>query len=287
MLCTLKISKWGASKQAKDEKNEIAANKSANPEAISVSKKLVSKEALAEVTAAESDIRTIWRENTLPWLADGTRILPAAKFAEISQAMARKRQEWETRVDEFCQNYSHAVSEAKSSMQLGHMFRYEDYPASTEIRRKYSIEIVFAPIPDANDWRVELSQEQTDALSAQLKSQMQAQHRECILEVAGRLKDCVASIAEKLPAFDPAKKGADRGTFRDSLIQNLKDTLGILPALNMFDDPALAGFISKAQALTLHEPEALRTDADARTETAAAAAGMLAELETFMTGGSF
>lgn len=286
MLVTLKISKWAASKQAKDAKAELAATKNADEARLSVSKKLVSKDATEHITKAEGEARTYWRENTLPWLSDGTRILPAAKFADFSHKMAFLKTEFEIAVQTFIHDYQQAVNQARN--ELGTMFVEADYPAVEELARKYKFETIFAPIPDNGDWRVELSQEQTTALAAQLQQQLQEQHSQCINEVAARLKDAVGNIAEKLAKFAPeAEKLADRGVFRDSLISNLKDVLGILPSLNMFDDPALASFIEKAQKLTIHEPAELRKDSELRKQTAEEAQAMLAELEGFMGQGSF
>jgi hypothetical protein len=56
----------------------------------------------------------------------------------------------------------------KSRSRLGGLFRPEDYPLSTEIRDKFGFETKVMPLPDADDFRVSLGDEEKDRVKRQI-----------------------------------------------------------------------------------------------------------------------
>jgi hypothetical protein len=90
-------------------------------------------------------------------------------------------------------------------------------------------------------------------------------------------------MAEKLKAFKPAQ-GGDRaeGIFRDSLVENVRELVAVLPSLNITGDPTLAAVAARMEALCRDDADELRDNAAARASVAAEADAILADVGQFL-----
>ncbi len=240
MIAYLKISQWSGHKLDREVTDEVNDMKNAKADSARVNKRLLPKDALAEVTSIATAIRAEFNKRTLPWLSDGARVMPSSKWKETASWMRSEQDKFDAAVDKFVAAYPTYLQRAAND--LGDMFRATDYPTPKEVGKRFSIEVSLMPIPSGDDFRLDLAGEEMEELR---------------LEV------------ERLSKYKPAKKKGERseGVFHDTLVTNVRDLVGILPSLNVVDDVRLSDITRRLDALAQTTPQQLRTNDKARRST--------------------
>lgn len=258
MLVSFGVSQWTAHKRDKVTSAEIADQKGASRSAGNYNKVLIGKDALAKVSAAVSAGRTDHAFYSLPWMNDGTRILPVQVFDTYSAKMRANKEQFDSAVSEFIGNYSEYVEEARKN--LGSLFNYDDYPMRQEIRKRFNWSISVMPMPDAADFRVNLDSAVVAAMQTEMTANIQSAMGNATSDAFSRLHGVVKTMAEKLKGYDPTA-GRQGGYFRDTLVTNLAELIEIMPGLNLTGDAALAAHIEAAREnLITHSAQTLRDD---------------------------
>lgn len=239
MLASLNITQWTARKLDKRVTAQTNADHNAASDAGRYNKALIASSALAKLVSAGNVARTIHYEKTLPWLDSGARILPAALYQDYTNAMRQARETFETAAAEFIADYPAFVADAR--IRLNGMFNASDYPDSNEIRRRFSFSTNLFPVPNASDFRVDISEAQAAMIRADIETKGNEALDAAVKDAWQRIADVVGHMAAKLREFKPAKDGTKTaGIFRDSLVDNVRDLVAILPAFNITNDPKLA-----------------------------------------------
>jgi hypothetical protein len=116
-------------------------------------------------------------------------------------------------------------------------------------------------------------------LREELERGMTARYESAMQDVWKRLYDCAAKTHERLA--DP------RNTFRDTLVDNARDLVRVLPSLNITNDPNLIAMAKELDdSLCRHHPETLRQPGVTRAETASKMADLMAKMGAFYTPGA-
>src|SRR6202043_4000249 len=92
---------------------------------------------------------------TAPWLNEGPRILPASAYYGYAEKMRALRQKYEAAADTFTAKYPGHIEARAAS--LNGMFCESDYPSPSRIRSYFGFDLILAPLPDADDFRVTLN----------------------------------------------------------------------------------------------------------------------------------
>jgi metal-dependent amidase/aminoacylase/carboxypeptidase family protein len=249
MLVKLSISQWSARKQDKRATKTVQDTFGTSDDAGRYSKALVAQEAIKAVQKTANAARTAHYENTLPWNDDGARILPAANFQEYSALMREHRQNFEDAVRELVSNYPALVSQAR--IDLNGLFNPDEYPDENKIRSKYSFDVTVDPMPAAQDFRVDLHDDDVARIQADIEARTRTAQERAMADLWERLHKTVAHMAEKLSEPD--------AIFRDSLINNVCDLCQLLPRLNITNDPNLEALRREIEEkLCNYDPEELR-----------------------------
>lgn len=259
LLVSLSISQWTARKLDKKATKEVADINRASTSAGRYNKSLLPlNDMLANVHQKTGVIREKFAKNTLPWGVDGTRILPSANYLQFMQDFRKEKTEWQYLVQTFLDNYEYLVAEAKR--WLGDLYDEKDYPSKQAIENKFSMDMGIFPVP-SNDFRVELSSDELTRIQEDLEARMTTVQQEAMNDCWHRLYKHVEHIAEKLS--DP------KNIFRDSMVENARETCDLLTRLNVADDPNLEAMRREVEAKLLgHHPDTLRNDPDVRQDTA-------------------
>lgn len=287
MLVSLKITQWTCSKKDKEVTEDVLLQHQAQRGTGSFSKKLLAKEQMQNIRQIAGAARNRHYELTLPWSQDGARILPAAMFPTYDQELRQMKGEFEVAVREFVQNYPDYVDDAR--LRLGGLFKSEDYPQASEIEGKFSWELIVAPLPSGNDFRVGLSKEMTDAIRQEIEARTLQQVEAGAKDVWQRTFKVVEHMAKSLEDYSVVKdddgKEKTLNPFRDSLVENVREIAKLLPALNVTGDANLTRMASEITAkLTLRDPKDLRTDKKVRKTQAKDARKILEEMSEMMGG---
>jgi len=267
MLARLSISQWTARKHDGSVSREVERAHAAH-DAGRYNKLLVSKVLLDPLAKLAGVIRTYHYEMTLPWNDAGERLLPSTLFAKYTDQIRKYRGEFNTLVTELVRTYPAEVQAARN--RLGTMYNPGDYPDASDLYRRFDIAIEFTAIPDAKDFRVDVSDEAAEEIREQITNTVTQRQKDAVQDCYRRVHEVVSKIQQRLSDKD--------ATFRDSLIQNARDLMAVLPSLNITNDPVLTGLYCEIDTLLEVTPGALRNNPTKRQETADAADAILAKL---------
>lgn len=228
MLASLKISNWTASVCDKDISQEVLRDHGADAETGRFTKKIIKKDGLKKIREVVTKARAFHRKVTLPW-GDGTRILPAKMFLEFRDEMAVMHSQFDTAVHNFVGEYENLKAEAYG--ELGTLYSEQDYPDKQELANKFKFDVDIAPMPNADDFRVNLNKEAVDAIRKEIEENTQRTLQAATKSIWQDLFTVVERMQIKLSDTD--------AKFKNTLIGNIEEILGLLPSLNITDDPAL------------------------------------------------
>lgn len=235
MLAELTIRKWGASKSDRKASNEFAASKHSNPTMSKVTKTLLQSPHLVGFDQLGNAARNVHYNFTMPWLDNGMRILPTKKFLEYGRSIKDISDRSAVCIDNFCESYEELIKSAEG--QLGGLFNITDYPAVEKVREKFGIQMRFLPIPQENDWRVDLGEEDVKRLQEELKVTFgDSQNR--------AIDDLVEKVRERLERLQMVLADPDDMSFKRRLRENHISGLVELPdfidTMNVFDNQKLS-----------------------------------------------
>ena len=237
-------------------------------------KRLVPKSAIRPRANAGNAARNFHIANTLPWMDGGTRILPVANFDTYMAGMRKLITAAQKEESKLFADYAGWKDEAKRTH--GSLFNETHFPTLAQLRGKFGIDIDVIPLPNVTDWRVDLSDEQMDAVRQRAEDKINSIHREGVVELYQRLSDMVEKVKERLS--DP------EATFRDSLIKNIRDFTTLIPKLNISDDKQLEAVRKDVEKnIAAMAPEDLRADPVARSKVAKHAADICKKMSGYMT----
>jgi len=275
MLASLNISVWTARKLDKRVTDEINSQHAASRDAGRYNKHLLPGDArsLEATRKAAQAARDDHHSMTLPWAADGARILPAAQFMDYAAKMRQHHAVFDAALTEFLADYP--TLKANARVLLNGMYREEDYPSVQHIAGKFSFAMTFTPVPDAGDFRVQIADDAAEAIRQQIEATERAAIAEAMRHLWGRLHDATSAMVDRLSTPD--------AIFRDSLVGNMRDLLDILPRLNVTNDADLAAMAAEAERkLAAYHPQDLRDDKALRAVVAADAAAIMDKMRDFM-----
>jgi len=285
MLVSLTIKAWSGSKVDKKVSQDVADQHGADKDAGKYSKKLVAKDALAEIKSICGEARTLHYQYTLPWSQDGARILPSAMHSKYSSEMREIQDRFEREVKSFMADYAYQVGIARN--RLGTMFDEKDYPSPGEIEGKFAWEIKVLPIPTGNDFRVNLSAEMTDAIRKDIEATSAKAVQEANRSLFDRVVKTITHMAESLEDYaevrDEDGKIKKVNPFRDSAVNNIQELVDLLPALNVTGDTSLTKVTNDIkERLLAGSPQELREDPMLRKTVAKDARKILEDMEGYI-----
>jgi len=280
MLCSLSISQWSASKHDREASEEIAIHHGAQPDVGRYNKLLIPKETLAEVRRIAGEARREHYFMTLPWDDNGYRVL-AAVYMEHTEKLREYSRQFMAAVEVFAAQFDQLVLESRS--RLGGLFRAEDYPRPRQIRDKFGFETKVMPLPDANDFRVTLGDEEKDRIKRQIAASVEASLTVASRELWQRMYEAVSHLAERLTAYKVTDQGVEH-PFRDSIVTGLIKLVDVMPRLNVTADPELERLTAEVRASLLVDPAELRKSESVPTDTAMRAARIARQMSAYMAG---
>ena len=256
MLVELSIRTWTGRKLDKRASEEVTTTHNANRGVANVNKKILGD--CAELDAVQkfaANARNAHYFSTLPWSDTGIRLLTTAKYFEYNKVMGDLQQEFERLVEKFIQAYSWQVSQAQ--LRLGDLFNPSDYPTTDSLRSKFSFALNYMPVPEAGDFRLDISNEAQQQITAHYNNYYQNQLGNAMREIWERAKDALTKMSERLDyADDQTKK-----IFRDSLVDNVMDVVDLMGSCNITGDTHMSAVQARLKsALSGVTPDALRKD---------------------------
>ena len=266
MLVELNISNWGGRKKDKRASADVTSQNYAVTGVANVNKKLLADNAdLKAIQTHVTAMRNMHAAMTMPWSNSGLRLLPTAQYFKYTGAMTDMENKFWGLVNAFLGKYNDAVIDVQ--MLLGDLFLRDDYPTAEELQRKYNVSINYMPLPDAGDFRVDISNDALREVKEQYDAFYTKQYNTAMNDVWTRLHTALANMSDRL---DYGSK-EDKKVFRDSLVGNVNDMVELLRVCNVTGSTQMATMADKLEeAMSGVTPDGLREDDIFRAETKAA-----------------
>ena len=264
MLVDLQISQFTGRKLDKKASEEVTVSNNADKGVANVHKKLLGNcKELDDIKKHVGETRNHYHyAMTMPWSNMGLRLLTTPNYFNYHKAMTERQDTFASLVDTFLQSYEWKVSQV--SANLGNLFNGSDYPTLGEMKRKFAFNLDYPPLPDAGDFRIDIGNEQSQAMKEQYEDYYSKQLKNAMGDVWTRLHESLSKMSERL---DYQSKDSKK-TFRDTLVSNVEGMVGLLKTCNVTNDPKMEqARLVLDDALRGVTPDALREDDYLRSQT--------------------
>lgn len=273
VLVEMNISVWTANKLDKGATEKVVSDNAAVQNAAQVRKNLMAGTTLRKDIADYAAGCRLWHNTrTLPWADKGARLLSTSLFMDYKTEANVRRDTFNKMVDNFIQQYPALVQTANN--YLGTLFNPEDYPSVDEVRNKFGFRLVFSPVPESGDFRLQVAEQDLDDLRQQYESNFNDRLAEAMREPWDRLHKLLTGMSEKLTDVDGEDETKKR--YHDTLITNAQSLCSMLTHLNITKDPKLE------QARRDLELTMLGADIDAIKESPEVRKGMKDKLDAIL-----
>jgi hypothetical protein len=274
MVCNLQIGIWQGYRLDKEASRKVTSQANADTDAARVNKHLVPKEALKDVVAASSAVRTHFYAKTLPWKDNGDRLLTRILYMDFIQEHGELVHAFDDAVQQFLTT-AYPAARDQAEFRMGSLFKPDDYPSASELRRKFYINMDIDAVTEAGDFRVSLDQEHATEVRGKMERAMNERIGRAMQDIYVRLSDVVGHFAKTMNEADKV--------FRDTTVTNITELVDLIPGLNVLDDPQLNQLGAEIKAkLAGVDPKDLRKNPAVRSQAAKDAEAIMAKMSGFM-----
>jgi hypothetical protein len=234
MLVELNISVWTANKIDKDASRKVADDNRASADAGQFRKNLMAGSHLRKEIADYAAGCRLWHNTrTMPWADRGPRLLPTSLFFDYKTEANARRAYFMDKREQFGREYPNLQRTAQN--YLGDLYDPQDYPSLEEVMAKFDYRLVFSPVPDAGDFRLDLPAQELDMMREQYEAQANERVEAAMKEQWGKLHDMVSRMSDKL--VEPEDE--DKRRWHDTFLTNAQEMCAMLTHLNVTKDPSL------------------------------------------------
>lgn len=280
MLVDLSIKQWQATTHDRRVSREVADTHNSDVNMGRYNKQLLAKGALSQIKLAANLLRAEHYRRTLPFGDNGERLLSSEGYLGYTAACTPLKDRFEAAVNQFIPNYPGLIADAQ--YRLNGLFNPAEYPTPDEIARKFYVGFQFRPIPSGNNFIVDIGNSERARIAAEIEAALKSNMDVAMADVFGRIKEHVGHMAERLRAYGQGDS-KNTGAFRDTLVENVKGLVELLPSLNVTNNPEITALTQiMADTLCVHSAQELRESPTARAATAIAADEIVAKMSEFI-----
>src|SRR6516162_4023215 len=260
MLINLSMSRWSGTKVDPKASRKLAQDANAQDGSAIVSKRLMPKEAFADITTAWNAVRAYRDKHSAPWSDEGPRIMTRNIFDLFMSGYGELERQYNAVVEEFV-TVKYPPVRDKAAFRMGDLFDERDYPTPDKLREKFGVNLDIDGITEPNDFRVALPEQELAKVRADMEESIQRRLGVAMQDVWSRIAGLLEHYIEKMED--------ENAIFRDSTIDNLVELMNILPGLNLVNDPDLRTIRQQIMStIGSYEPNDLRKDKDLRAAAA-------------------
>jgi len=277
VLVELNISVWTANKLDKGATEAVLSNNSASKDSAQVRKNLMAgTDKRKKISDYAAKARLYHNQTTLSWSDKGARLLPTSLFLDYKSNMNVYQKNMNTMIEDFYANYADLIDLAKHHM--GDLFNPYDYPSIEELRSKFGFRLVFSPLPEGGDFRLDIPKADMEELGQQYESAFNDRLKDAMREPWEKLHKTLTHISEKLTDVEGDDETKKR--YHDTLITNAQELCGLLSHLNVTKDPLLENARRSLELTMLGvDIEAIKESPDVRSSVKAKVDDILSKFD--------
>jgi hypothetical protein len=273
VLVEMNISVWTANILDRSATDSVIATNAAVKDAGQFRKNLMAGTSMRKDIADYAAGCRLWHNTrTLPWADKGARLMPTSLFMDYKQEANVRRDTFNRMVDNFVAAYPSLMQTANN--YLGTLFNPNDYPSAEEVRSKFGFRLVFSPVPEAGDFRLDVAAQELVELREQYEGNFNDRLADAMREPWDRLHKLLSDTSKKLT--DAEVEGESKKRYHDTLITNAQSLCAMLTHLNITKDPKLE------QARRELELTMLDADIDSIKESPEVRANMKAKVDSIL-----
>jgi hypothetical protein len=242
---------------------------------VRVFKSLFPKECVSEYTKHMNEASIYFYTNTTPWEDTGFRLLMVKNHSEFSQKMRGYMESFDDAVERFLQNLKSNID--KAEVALGDAFDRNDYLDVDALRQSFCLEIKFSSIPDADDVRLSLPQEELEQIQRDIREHLQEKVKRTTLDLWQRMQKQLTYMKKQMNEVKKPEK------LSDTIITNIRDICDLIPHLNITQD----GELEKMKDVVINRlshfnPDDIRESEEIRDELAETSEELIDDIESKM-----
>ena len=235
VLVELNISVWTANKLDKGATDEVLISNGATvADAAQVRKNLMAGTTARKAIADYAAGCRLWHNTrTLPWADKGPRILPTSLFMDYKQELNVRRDTFLHMRKQFGVDYPALVQTAANYM--GNLHDPADYPSVEEVMSKFDFRVVFSPVPESGDFRLDIPQQDLEDMRRTYDDAFDTRLADAMRTPWNKLHDMLTGMSAKLTEGDDETKRR----WHDTFVTNAQELCSMLTHLNITKDPKL------------------------------------------------
>ena len=160
-----------------------------------------------------------------------------ANFMDYKAGLKVREDTLRNMIIKFLAEYPNLVNDAAN--KLGALFDASEYPDVAEVEKKFKLTCVFAPVPEAGDFRVDAESQIKEELREQYAKESDSRLNGAMQDAWNRLHEVLSHISERMEDAKNEEGEGVKKKFRESLIDNPTELCGLLTKLNVTKDPKL------------------------------------------------
>jgi hypothetical protein len=240
VLVSVESHVWNATVQDKQISNEVTAAKKASSDSGKFVKHLLAKN--PEHKAVLNYRQTIYnwvQRSTYDW-AGSQRLLPVINLAKFHKEYADHEAEFSRLVDDFLDKYPAIVS--NMAFVQGDMFDRNEYPDVSELKRKFSVDLIQSEVP-TGDFRCAIAQDLLDDMSTHYNRQAKRMVEQILAKQSEQLVDVMKSISYCCEIETTVDSNGEikvrRRKLYDSTLDRARELCDTFREFNLVSDPKL------------------------------------------------
>ena len=235
VIVEMNLSVWTANKLDRGATDAVTSGNHAVHNAAQVRKNLMAgTNKRKEIADFAQACRSWHNQRTLPWADRGGRLLPTSLFMDYKEQANVMRNTFDSMVQDFLTQYPALVQTAHN--YLGTLFDASDYPPAEEVAGKFGFRLVFSPVPEAADFRIDVPNNDLIEIRQSYEDSFKDRLADAMREPWDRLRDMLMGMSEKLTDIegDETKK-----RWHNTFVTNAQTMCTMLTHLNVTKDPQL------------------------------------------------
>lgn len=255
-LVTFEARCYEPKRQDLDATRKAAKEHGCTPADLTVVKATVIDPNFAAIKSVLSRARNYHYKCTKSWAGRRVGIIRGQDLLDYAMFMNDCRKEYTRLVDRVIEAWPETV--AAQADRLNGLFKIEDYPTVSELRRKFLLRYTVNQLPERTDWVLDVPEDVVEELAGSFEDQMQDRIDELKQTVLEETRAVLENTRKVLSKSDPQ-------AIRNALTANCQKQVSWLRSLNIDKDPKVStivneieGGILKDTADTLRDDEAAR-----------------------------
>jgi hypothetical protein len=195
-------------------------------------------------------------------------------FLEYKREADARAAYFNSKVSKFVAEYPDLIVTAQTC--LGDLFDGANYPSAEEVASKFGFRMVFSPVPEVGDFRLDINNDELAHLRNQYETAYTDRVGDAMKTTWDKLHTTLLTMSEKLT--EP--QGEETKQFRSTFVTNAQEMCQLLSHLNITKDPTLeTARLALEKAISGVDVEDIRKDEITRSDLKAHVDSVLGQFD--------